>query len=165
LPDLHFSLIAENGHAVTAEDYRGYTVLLYFGFTNCAAECPTTMARLANVVKRLGTDGQTLRILFVTVDPDRDTPPVLQKFVSSFDTVYINGLTGDKDEIGELARQYRAAYRRANQFAVSAKQREFIHSNAIYIFDKLGHARLLASDKDSDQALISDLHRLALGSD
>lgn len=161
LPDLRFALIDDMGQPVTAGDYRGYTVLLYFGFTNCAAECSTTMARLASVLHRLGDEAHRIRILFVTVDPDRDTPEVLQRYMKSFDAEHANGLTGDKSEIADLARRCRAAYRDANGTPATPALGDIPHGNAIYIFDRQGLARLLASDQDSDQALISDLRRLA----
>src|SRR5688500_14567726 len=94
LPDLSFSLTADNGRLVTPAAYKGNLLLMYFGFTNCDSECPVSMARLARVMQLLGNDANRMRILFVTLDPERDTPQVLHHYVGQFDPDHAIGLTG-----------------------------------------------------------------------
>jgi protein SCO1/2 len=157
LPELNFSLTSDRGRPVTAKTYEGHVLLMYFGFTNCDAECPVSMARLARVTQLLGNDAEGMRILFVTLDPERDTPQVLHRYVTQFDPVHAVGLTGSKDDIESLTKQYRAAYRPRSTIAES---RDITHGDAIYIFDSQGQARLLATSADSDENLEQDLRRL-----
>jgi protein SCO1/2 len=157
LPELNFSLTSDSGQPVTAKTYEGNVLLMYFGFTNCDAECPVSMARLARVTQLLGSGAQRVRILFVTLDPERDTPEVLHRYITQFDPVHAVGLTGSKDDIEALTKQYRAAYRPRSKIAES---RDIMHGDAIYIFDSQRQARLLATSANSDENLEQDLRRL-----
>ncbi|MDE2365346.1 MAG: SCO family protein, partial [Betaproteobacteria bacterium] len=150
LPDLSFSLVSDRGGEVTARTYEGYLLLMYFGFTRCNAECPVSMARLARVAQLLGNDASRVRILFVTLDPARDTPPVLHRYVTQFDPVHAVGLTGTTADIERLAKQYRAAYRPRSKIDEAGN---IEHGDAVYIFDIKGEARLLATSSDSDEHL------------
>ena len=85
LPDLDFSLIGDDGKPITGETFKGDTALVYFGYTHCPDVCPETMARLMQVLAKLGPDAQKVRILFITVDPARDTPQALHDYVGAFD--------------------------------------------------------------------------------
>ena len=125
---------------MTEADYRGDIVMLYFGYTFCPDVCPTTLANVADVLKRLGPDAERVRLLFVTVDPDRDTLPVLADYVKSF-APQIEGLRGDPDQIASLARRYRIAY--SVTPATATHPYEVTHGSAIYVFDGSGAARLL----------------------
>src|SRR5690606_10783481 len=89
--------------------FKGKTVLMFFGYTNCPDVCPTTMAQLSQVMLKLGDDAKDVRILFVSVDPHRDTPDKLQAYVNVFDKNAI-GLTGSERQIADLARRYPVAY-------------------------------------------------------
>jgi protein SCO1/2 len=157
LPELNFSLTSDRGSAVTAKTYEGYLLLMYFGFTHCTAECPVSMARLAHVMRLLGNDGHRARILFVTLDPQRDTPQVLHRYVMEFDPEHAVGLTGTITDIERLTKQYRAAYRPRSKIEEAG---DIEHGDAVYIFDTKGQARLLATSSDSDENLAKDLHRL-----
>jgi len=157
LPELNFSLTSDRGSAVTAKTYEGYLLLMYFGFTHCTAECPVSMARLAHVMRLLGNDGHRTRILFVTLDPQRDTPQVLHRYVMEFDPEHAVGLTGTIMDIERLTKQYRAAYRPRSKIEEAG---DIEHGDAVYIFDTKGQARLLATSSDSDENLAKDLHRL-----
>ncbi|MGH8685211.1 MAG: SCO family protein [Nitrosospira sp.] len=160
LPDLSFSLTSDSGRPVTAKTYEGYILLMYFGFTNCDAECPVSMARLAHVLQLLGDDANRTRILFVTLDPGRDTPQVLHHYVAQFDPERAIGLTGTTDDIEGLTKRYRAAYRPRSRIGGSG---DITHGDAVYIFDSKGQARLLATSADSDRNLAGDLRRLLEG--
>ena len=140
-PPLKFAMTrASDGRRVTEADYRGDIVMLYFGYTFCPDVCPTTLANVADVLKRLGPDAERVRLLFVTVDPDRDTLPVLADYVKSF-APQIEGLRGDPDQIASLARRYRIAY--SVTPATATHPYEVTHGSAIYVFDGSGAARLL----------------------
>ena len=142
LPTLSFSMVrADDGKHVTAADYRGKVTLLYFGYTYCPDVCPLTLSNVAKILKQLGPEGGGVRLLFVTVDPHRDTLPVLKQYTAAF-APQIDGLRGDADALAALARRYRVAY------SVDPKGPdgyEVTHSSGIYAFDRLGKARLLIS--------------------
>jgi protein SCO1 len=152
---------AGDGRQVTAADYQGQVVMLYFGYTFCPDICPTTLANLAEILDELGPRAEQVRVLFVTVDPDRDTAPVLAAYVKTF-APQIEGLRGTPDQLAALARRYRIAYSVTPETADHPY--EVTHSSAIYIFDGSGAARLLASSLGSAQpdlaGTVADLERL-----
>ena len=157
MPDLQFQMSDENGRNVTAHDYHGQVVLLYFGYTSCPDACPTTLAMVSQAIAQLGRSGAQTRVLFVTVDPKRDTAAVLKRYVSAFGPRF-TGLRGNDAALSQLTRRYRVAYRLepadANgNYAVD-------HSSAVFIFDSQGRARLLAHTGDTAKAVAADLGRL-----
>jgi protein SCO1/2 len=159
MPALEFRMVrANDGAQVSARDYAGKTVLLYFGYTQCPDICPTTLANLSEALHRLGPLAQTMRVLFVTVDPDRDTLPVLKEYVGAF-APQIDGLRGDDDAIAALARRYRVAY--GVEKGTGARDYRVMHSDAVFFFDREGHARLVATSTDDVEGLAADLRRLA----
>ena len=155
LPDLKFQLTNDLGQRVTAASYHGKVVLLYFGYTHCPDVCPLTLVHLHTVLQKMGPQANDVRILFVTVDPARDTLPVLHQYVAAFDPRIV-GLTGSQSELAELAKRYRAFFQREapNQ---NAGDYEVTHSSAIYVFDREGHARLLATPGSTNDAILHDL--------
>jgi protein SCO1 len=161
LPRLEFKLTDQDDRAVTANDYRGKIVLLYFGYTNCPDACPTTLTTLSAVMRKLSPNAATkMRVLFVSVDPERDTASVLKRYVAFFGPQFV-GLRGSDGELTALSKRYRIAYHREppdhnGYYAVD-------HSSAIFIFDASGRARLLAREGDSAQTIAQDLQRLAAG--
>jgi protein SCO1/2 len=110
---------------------------------------------LHTVLQRLGKGADDVRILFVTVDPTRDTVPVLRQYVTAFDPRIV-GLTGSQDEIAKLAKRYRSFYQRETPKTASGEY-EVTHSSAIYIFDREGRARLLATPGSTNDAIFHDL--------
>lgn len=106
-----FSLTDQNGRTVTERDLAGKPFLVFFGYTNCPDFCPTTMFEISEVLKRLGPEADKTRALFITVDPERDTPEALKDYLSSFDPRII-ALTGDAETIAAVAKAYRAYYRK-----------------------------------------------------
>jgi protein SCO1/2 len=100
-----FELVDENGRKVTEEDFRGKPTAWFFGFTHCADVCPTTLSDLTMTIERLGPDAEKLNLVFLTVDPERDTPEVLKAYLSSFDPRII-GLTGSRAAIEAVAKSY-----------------------------------------------------------
>ncbi|SAL74028.1 SCO1/SenC family protein [Caballeronia arvi] len=158
LPDLDFSLVDDGGTHVTGQSFAGRTTLVYFGYTHCPDVCPETMARLMQVLQRVGPDADKTRIVFISVDPARDTPALLHAYVRAFDDKHAVGLTGTDRAIESVAQRYRVAYQMEKRDPDGAY--EVTHSSAVYIFDAAGHARLLATDHDSIEAIASDLKRV-----
>jgi protein SCO1/2 len=157
MPDLAFRLTDDNGRAVTGEDYRGKVVLLYFGYTHCPDVCPLTLAHLHAVLQRVGAKADDARILFVSVDPARDTPAIMHAYVNAFDKRAV-GLTGTPHALETLSKRYRSAFTR--EPASANGQYEVSHSSAIYLFDRQGQARLLATPAASQDDLVHDLYLL-----
>jgi protein SCO1/2 len=152
LPDLRFSLQGAGGKTVTQDDFKGKTVLMFFGYASCPDVCPTTMAQLSHVMENLGKDAQDVRILFISVDPHRDTPETLQAYVDVFDKNAI-GLTGSEKQIADVARRYRVAYQIEKPAGDNPDNYQVAHSRGVYIFDAKGRARLLAPDTESADTL------------
>ncbi len=157
MPRLEFQLTDDDSHPVTAANYRGAVVLMYFGYTHCPDVCPTTLASLGQALGRLGADASKVKVLFVTVDPARDTAPLLKKYMSYFGPQFI-GLRGDDDALRPLIRRYRVAYHRDppdqnGNYAVE-------HSSVVFVFDQQGRARLLAREGDPPDGVARDLRRL-----
>lgn len=158
LPALRFNLTNQDGRPVSAEDFRGKVVLLYFGYTNCPDVCPMTLALLNRAVESLGSAAAArVRVLFVSVDPARDTVAVLKRYVGAFGPEVV-GLRGDDDALDSLVRRYRVTYHREppdarGYYAVD-------HSSAVFIFDREGEARLLAEESSPPKVISADLKRL-----
>lgn len=159
LPDLRFTLEAAGGKVVTQEAYKGKTVMLFFGYASCPDICPTTMAALSHVMENLGDDANKVRILFISVDPHRDTPEILQAYVDAFDENAI-GLTGTEKQIADVARRYRVAYQIEKPTGADKNNYEVAHSRGVYMFDDQGRARVLASDTESAEALTESVKSL-----
>ena len=160
LPDLKFTLNGANQKTWTEKDLKDQTVLLFFGYASCPDICPTTMAQLNEILEKLGDKSKNIKIVFISVDPHRDTPDVLQAYVNAFNPNAI-GLTGDEKTISNLARRYRVAYQiEKPKPGDSADIYEVTHSRGVFVFDKNGDARLLASDSENTDAFVTDLKKL-----
>lgn len=157
LPDLQFTLTDGTGHAVTAKDYRGKVAIVYFGYTHCPDVCPLTLTHLHIVMGKLGPLAKHARILFVSVDPARDTPAVMGQYVKAFDQRAV-GLTGTEQQIRDMAKRYRVAFNRGPSNGQGGY--EVNHSSAIYIFDGKGRVRLLATPTDTPDAMAHDIRQL-----
>lgn len=141
LPSLALNMTdAMTNKPVTAADFRGKVVMLYFGYTQCPDFCPTTLTNLADVLQDLGPKADEVRVLFVTVDPNRDSMPVLKRYAAAF-APQVVGLRGTPDELAALARRYRVAY--SVTPAQNGHPYEVTHSSIVYVFDQSGNARLL----------------------
>lgn len=159
LPDLRFTLTGNKGETVTEEAFEGKIVLLFFGYASCPDICPTTMAQLSQALALLGEDADKARIVFVSVDPHRDTPEKLQAYVNLFDSNAV-GLTGTEKQVADVARRYRVAYQIEKPPANQPDTYEVAHARGIYIFDQQGRARLLASDGNSVENLAESIRGL-----
>ncbi|MDS1141484.1 SCO family protein [Pusillimonas sp. SM2304] len=159
LPDLRFTLETAGDKKVTQDDFKGSTVMMFFGYASCPDVCPTTMAQLAQVMHELGDDADKVRILFVSVDPHRDTPKILQAYVDAFESNAI-GLTGTEKQVADVARRYRVAYQIEKPRGNNPDNYEVAHSRGVYIFDAAGRARYLAADTESVEVLTAGVRSL-----
>lgn len=158
MPPLSLSMVrANDGTPVNAESYRGKIVLLYFGYTHCPDECPTTLANVSVALKDVGADAKEVRVLFVTVDPARDTIPVLKKYVTAF-APQIQGLRGTDNAIATLARRYRVIY--ALKPAAPGGTYDVTHSDSLFMFDRTGRARLVTMSTRDTAALAAEIKSL-----
>jgi protein SCO1/2 len=151
MPKLDFHMTS-GGKPVTAADYRGKVVALYFGYTHCPDVCPTTLASLTDMMGRVKSPD--VRVLFVTVDPDRDTDMVMNDYAKAFSPQVV-GLRGTDNQIAALARTYRVAYS-----VKKGPPYEVNHSNAVFFFDREGKARLVTTDTNDSTAMAEDVKRL-----
>ena len=151
MPRLEFHMTA-GGKPVTAADYRGKVVALYFGYTHCPDVCPTTLANLTDMLGKVGSPD--VAVLFVTVDPERDTDAVLADYAKAF-SPQVTGLRGDANALAALARNYRVAYS-----VKKGPPYEVMHSNAVFFFDRDGKARLVTTDTGDAAAMAEDVKRL-----
>lgn len=158
---LQFHLTDQNGRPVSAADYRGDVVMLYFGYTHCPDACPITLATLADAISHLGAGAHRVRVLFVTVDPRRDTRAVLKQYVNDFGTQFV-GLRGTHAQLTRLIKRYRVSYHYEKPNAEG--NYEVDHSSAVFIFDRHGRARLLAQTGAPAGVLATDLRGLLRGS-
>jgi protein SCO1/2 len=151
VPRLDFHL-SENGQPVTGERFRGKVVALYFGYTHCPDVCPTTIANLAQMAQKVNSPD--IRILFVTVDPDRDTDAVMADDAKAFSPQVV-GLRGTANQLADFARKYRVAYS-----VKKGPPYEVMHSNAVFFFDRGGKGRLVTTDTSDPAAMAEDVKRL-----
>jgi len=131
-----FALTAPDGTTVTDETYRGKWLLVFFGYTFCPDICPTTLNEIAAALDRLGPDAAKLQPLFITVDPERDTPGVMGQFTAAFDARIV-GLTGSPQQIAAVARKY-GAYSAIRNAGAGDKDYLVDHSTYIYLMDPRG---------------------------
>jgi len=156
-----FNLVDHQGQARQLGDFQGDVVVLFFGFTHCPDVCPTTLAEFNAVLSQLDeAAAQRVQVLFVTVDPERDTPEVLRDYVTAFNPEFL-GLTGTPEQIADVAREFRIIYKkvegsRPGQYSVD-------HSAGTYIFDPQGRIRLYARYGQGHESLAKDIERLLDG--
>jgi protein SCO1/2 len=160
LPDLQFSLIGTNGATVTEAAVADKVVMLFFGYIHCPDICPTTLAQLHATLTLLGPQASAVRIVFISVDPQRDTPALLQAYTQSFPHPML-GLTGNKRQIEEVARRYRVSYQIDTMDSAARTQPYTVtHSRGIYVFDTLGKAQWLLTDSNSAAQTVEKLQHL-----
>ncbi len=156
-PEADFTLTAHTGEQVSLGDFRGKTVLLYFGYTFCPDVCPTTLIRLAGVMKDIGRRSDDVQVLMITVDPERDTPEKLAKYVPNFDPNFI-GLTGTEDEITAVTTLFGIYYEKVE----SESEIGYLvnHTASILVVDKEGYLRLIYAFDTPDEDIADDLRYL-----
>lgn len=153
------NLTDHNGKPRTLADFRGKVVTVFFGFTHCPDACPTTLVELAQVMKELGPEADRVQVLFVTVDPERDTQPVLAQYVPSFHPRFI-GLYGDAEATARAAKEFKVYYGKQpgtnGGYSVD-------HSAGTFILDPQGRLRLFAQYGQGAQAILHDVRLLLRG--
>lgn len=152
-----FTLVSHRGSPVSTEAFRGKVLILFFGYTHCPDICGPTLAKLAALRKQLGSDAGQVQILFITVDPERDTTGQLARFVSKFDPGFV-GLTGTPDQIAAVAREYKVGYmQNPGSPAASPTIR---HSGSVFVKDATGKLRLLFKNEMPVADMTHDIRRL-----
>ena len=152
-----FELTDHTGHQRTLADYRGKVIAVFFGYTQCPDVCPTTLADLAQVKKQLGADGDKLQVLFITVDPERDTQQVLAGFVPAFDPSFV-GLRGDVKQTEKVEKDFKIFAQKVP--AKDGKSYTIDHTAGTYLFDPQGRIRLFVKHGQDAQSLQKDISTL-----
>ena len=152
-----FSLTDHNGQVRSMKDFSGKLVVLFFGFTQCPDVCPTSMFELAEVKKALGADGSRLQGLFITVDPERDTPEVLKAYMENFDPSFL-ALRPTPAQLEALSKDFKMYYKKVPGQTPTSYTMD--HSAASYVYDTQGRLRLYTRYGMGAVALTSDLKQL-----
>jgi protein SCO1/2 len=152
-----FALTDHNGKPRTLADFKGKVVVMFFGYTQCPDVCPTTMAEMANVVKELGPAGKDVQVLFVTVDPERDTKELLASYVPAFNPTFL-GLYGDAAATARTAREFKVYY--AKVPGSTAENYSMDHTAGSYVFDRNGKLRLFLRHGQGAASIVPDLRQL-----
>jgi protein SCO1/2 len=152
-----FTLTDHTGKVRTLEDFRGKIVVMFFGYTQCPDVCPTTMAEMATVLKELGPSADEVQVLFVTVDPERDTQELLSHYVPAFDKRFI-GLYGDAAATAKVAKEFKVFYAKAP--GADASSYTVDHTAGSFVFDKQGQLRLFVRHGQGPGLIAHDLRQL-----
>jgi protein SCO1/2 len=151
------ALTDQEGKARTLADFKGKVVVVFFGYTQCPDVCPTTMTELAQVKKSLGKDGERLQGVFVTIDPERDTPTVLKGYMGSFDPSFV-ALRGTLDQTKEVAKEFKVFFAKVPGRTPDSYTMD--HTAGSYVFDSTGKLRLFVRYGSGSDALAADLKTL-----
>jgi protein SCO1/2 len=156
-----FTLEDPDGRQRTLADFRGRAVVVFFGYTQCPDVCPATLATLAEAMKRLGPDADRVQVLFITVDPERDTAALLKQYVPAFDPHFL-GLRGDAAATARTAKEFRIIYQKVPGPTPGSYTMD--HSAGSYVFDPQGRLRLFVSNGQGPDVFAHDLRELLRGS-
>jgi protein SCO1/2 len=151
-----FKLSDHNGRPRTLEDFKGKVVAVFFGYVFCPDVCPTTMGELALVMKELGKDAERVQVLFITVDPERDTPALLAQYVPGFDPSFL-GLYGDAEATVRTAKDFKVFYQKQ---PMSGGGYTVDHSAGTYVYDASGRLRLFSAYGQGAQKMLHDMRIL-----
>ncbi len=152
-----FSLTDQNGQLRTLKDFTGKIVVVFFGFTQCPDVCPTSMAELADIKKKLGADGAKLQGIFISVDPERDTLEVLKAYMLNFDPTFV-ALRPTLDQLPGVAKDFKVYYKKVE--GRSATSYSMDHSAGSYVFDTRGNLRLYNRYGSGIDGLVGDIKQL-----
>lgn len=152
-----FSLVDHNGVRRTLKDFRGKVVVMFFGFTQCPDVCPGTMAEMAAAMGELGERANEVQVLFVTVDPERDTQELLSQYVPAFHPSFL-GLRGSPEEVATVAKEFRIAYSKVP--GKTPGDYTMDHLALSYVFDKEGKVRLFFRPGQGPGPIASDIRQL-----
>ena len=155
-----FSLPDQNGQLRSIKDFAGKVVVVFFGFTQCPDVCPTSMAELAQIKKLLGPDGDKLQGIFITVDPERDTPELLKAYMVNFDPTFL-ALRPPIDKLPDFAKSYKVFYKKVEGKTPGSYSID--HSAASYVYDPKGNLRLYSRYGAGNDLLVGDIRLLLKG--
>jgi len=155
-----FNLVDHTGQRRSLVDFHGKAVALFFGYTHCPDVCPTTLGEMAQTLKQLGKDADKVQVLFVTLDPARDTPAVLAQYVPSFNPTFL-GLTGTEAEVAIVAKSFKVFYQK--QESSSKMGYTLDHSANTFVFDPQGRLRLMYSFGRGVAPMVQDINQLLSG--
>mgnify|MGYP001165993488 FL=1 len=154
------ALTDHQGQPRTLESFRGKVVTLFFGYTQCPDVCPTSLSAMSEVMRQLGADADRVQVLFVTVDPERDTLELLAEYVPVFDPRFL-GLHGSPERIAEVAKEFRIFYRKSGDIG---GQYTIDHSAGTYVFDPEGRLRLYVRYGETPENIAADIRTLLAAS-
>lgn len=152
-----FTLTDQNGFPLSLTDFRGKVVVLSFGYTHCPDVCPTTLFTMQRLVKLLGKDAGKVQVLFITLDPERDTPERLAAYMEYFNPGFI-AFTGSLDEIGKVAKQYGTRFEK--EPSNEKGEYSIAHTGVIYLIDPLGRIRAFFKVIAGPNEILPDVKRL-----
>jgi len=152
-----FTLTDATGKTRTLAEFRGKAVVVFFGYTQCPDVCPTTLAALAEAMKKLGPDAERVQVIFVTVDPERDTGELLAQYVPAFDPRFL-GLRGDADATARTAKEFKIIYQK--QPGTTPGSYTMDHSAGSFVYDPQGRLRLYVGNGQGAEVFAHDLHEL-----
>lgn len=155
-----FALADHNGQPRSIKDFQGKVVVVFFGYTQCPDVCPTSMAELAEIRKLLGSDGERLQGLFVTLDPERDTREVLNAYMTNFDSSFL-ALRPELDKLPQLAKDFKIFYKKVDGKTPGSYTMD--HSAGSYVFDPQGRVRLYSRYGSGVAPLAADIRLLLKG--
>lgn len=150
-----FALTDFNGQPRTLADYRGQVVMLYFGFVQCPDVCPTALSRAAAVKQQLGDDAAQLQVIFITVDPERDTPELLREYMAAFDPSFM-ALTGSLEQIRAAADEFRVYFKKVPTGSTYTMD----HTALSYLFDRDGRIRVALRHEQTVDDYTADIRQL-----
>ena len=152
-----FRLTDQNGRKRTLASFKGKVVAIFFGYTHCPDVCPTTLSDFAAALKLMGPQAEQVQVLFVTLDPQRDTPELLKLFVPAFNPTFL-GMYTDPESLRRLAKEYKVVYQKTS---VKGPDDYLIdHSAGTYVYDPKGHLRLLVPYGTRPELIAQDLQTL-----
>lgn len=152
-----FALTDHNGQPRTLADFKGKVVLVFFGFTHCPDVCPTTLAEMAGVMKQIGKDAERLQVLFITLDPERDTPALLAGYVPAFDPSFL-GLSGDRAATDKVIKDFKLFAQKVP--SKDGKNYTIDHTAGSYVFDAQGRIRLFVRHGQGTEPILHDIKAL-----
>lgn len=155
-----FALNDHHGQPKTLQSYQGKVVLLFFGFTHCPDVCPTSLFKLKQAMDKLGAEANQVQVLFVTLDPNRDTPEKLAQYVPAFHPSFV-GLSADEAQIAKVAADFKVVYSKQNE---GSKNYTLDHTAYVYVYDKKSNLRLFyRPDSNTVDQLVQDIKTLLKG--
>jgi protein SCO1/2 len=152
-----FKLQDMNGQMRTLADFKGKVVVVFFGYAQCPDVCPTTMSEMAQVKQKLGAQGDKLQVLFITVDPERDTPPIMKSYMTAFDPSFL-ALVPTPEQLPALAKDFKVYYKKVDGKTPGSYSMD--HTAASFVYDPQGRLRLYARYGAGPDPMVADVKAL-----